>query len=243
MAASYRKGFNLMRSKRFVSILTILWMVSFVSLAFSGGAFGASVDSYTFQVNSSAGNVAFINESDDQVGLVDSDKKIMVQKVNENDDTENDNINDARYFYDLIPGETRVPLQHGSGNYEIVLLSHSSGNSYSVVDRINVEVELENKLLPFLNSTWPVYWDEDSKATELAAELVEGITEDSKKIETIYNYIVENIAYDYDKINNIDSFYVPDIDVVLESKTGICYDYSVLFAGMLRSVDIPTKLV
>lgn len=52
-----------------------------------------------------------------------------------------------------------------------------------------------------------------------------------------------HISYDSKKINTIDDSYVPELDKILATKQGICYDYSSLFAGILRSQGIPTKLV
>jgi len=37
--------------------------------------------------------------------------------------------------------------------------------------------------------------------------------------------------------------YLPDIEKTYLEETGICYDYAALFAAMLRSIGIPTKLV
>jgi len=68
------------------------------------------------------------------------------------------------------------------------------------------------------------------------------LTED-EIIDVLYSYVIENITYDYDKIKTLSYDYTPDIDQVLEDGTGICYDYSVLFASMLRSQNIPAKLV
>ena len=36
----------------------------------------------------------------------------------------------------------------------------------------------------------------------------------------IYRYVVENISYDYDKINNIPTTYVPDIDEIIRDGKG-----------------------
>jgi hypothetical protein len=35
----------------------------------------------------------------------------------------------------------------------------------------------------------------------------------------------------------------PDVDEILKSNKGICFDYASLMAAMLRSLDIPAKLV
>jgi transglutaminase-like putative cysteine protease len=37
--------------------------------------------------------------------------------------------------------------------------------------------------------------------------------------------------------------YTPDTDKALEMKKGICFDYAAVVATMLRSQNIPTKLV
>ena len=59
----------------------------------------------------------------------------------------------------------------------------------------------------------------------------------------IYEYIVSNFTYDYGKISTLDTTYVPNIDNIFSSGKGICYDFSSVFAAMLRSRGIPAKLV
>ena len=75
-----------------------------------------------------------------------------------------------------------------------------------------------------------------------AEELTKDLKTDKEKVVAIYNFVVNTFSYDYDKIKNIDTTYVPDIDKVYQSKEGICYDYSAVLAAMLRSQNIPTKL-
>ena len=45
------------------------------------------------------------------------------------------------------------------------------------------------------------------------------------------------------KAANVKSGYLPVLDDVLASKTGICFDYAALMTGMLRSQGVPCKLV
>ena len=63
------------------------------------------------------------------------------------------------------------------------------------------------------------------------------------KIE-ISNYLKRrcNIEYDYEKAVNVSTGYLPDIDVTLKTKKGICFDYAAMMTAMLRSQGIPTKL-
>ena len=59
----------------------------------------------------------------------------------------------------------------------------------------------------------------------------------------VYEYVIKNIAYDTAKASSVQSGYLPDVDAVLASKKGICFDYAALMTAMLRSQDVPTKLV
>ena len=54
---------------------------------------------------------------------------------------------------------------------------------------------------------------------------------------------MKNITYDKQLAANVKSGYLPVLDTVLTKKTGICFDYAALMAGMLRSQGIPCKLV
>jgi transglutaminase-like putative cysteine protease len=44
-------------------------------------------------------------------------------------------------------------------------------------------------------------------------------------------------------MSTISTSYIPDINETFKSGKGICYDFSSLFAAMLRSAGIPAKLV
>ena len=55
--------------------------------------------------------------------------------------------------------------------------------------------------------------------------------------------MVENLAYDKEKAATVQSGYLPVLDTVLAEKKGICFDYAALMVGMLRSQEVPCKLV
>ena len=76
-----------------------------------------------------------------------------------------------------------------------------------------------------------------------AKSLVSGAGSDAQKVSKIYSYIVNNISYDYDKMKNLPSGYLPNPDSTLASRKGICFDYAALMAAMLRSQGVPCKLV
>jgi transglutaminase-like putative cysteine protease len=66
---------------------------------------------------------------------------------------------------------------------------------------------------------------------------------DGEKAAAIYNYIVKNYKYDYSKANKIDSSYIPGLEAFYNNGEGVCYDFAASYAAMLRSVDIPAKLL
>lgn len=102
---------------------------------------------------------------------------------------------------------------------------------------------LKDELAPFLRPNQYVNYTEDSQAVALAAELTAGMTDNLEKVKTIYDYVVQNISYDRLLAAKVQSGYLPDIDQVLAKKKGICFDYAALMSAMLRSQEVPTKLV
>ena len=133
--------------------------------------------------------------------------------------------------YDLTKSNEEIPyaLTFGNGNYEVRLYENISGNQYSLVDsKKMISLKLE---------------DEKQRYIKLAKELTKDAKTDLEKVEIIYNYLTNNFTYDYTKIYKLDLSYKPELETLYDDKKGICYDYSAIFAGMLRSLGIPTKLV
>ncbi|MFY9568447.1 MAG: transglutaminase-like domain-containing protein [Acetivibrionales bacterium] len=135
------------------------------------------------------------------------------------------------------------PLQMGNGSYTISVLENVSGSKYRYISRQKIELKLENDNQVFLASVRNVNWNYEMEAIKKAEELTKGLKSDSEKIEKIYEYIVSNFTYDYGKISTLDTTYAPNIDNIFSSGKGICYDFSSVFAAMLRSRGIPAKLV
>lgn len=137
---------------------------------------------------------------------------------------------------------TGIPLSSGDGAYYIDIYENVEGEVYSSILNEEFEVTLENEFLPFLYSNQFVYFTEETKAIQKGAELAEGCTSELDVITAIYNYVVGNTEYDYDKAKNVTSPYYPDVDETMESHKGICFDYSALMCTMLRTQRIPSKL-
>jgi transglutaminase/protease-like cytokinesis protein 3 len=150
-----------------------------------------------------------------------------------------------KYTYDLnSKGEyDTYPLQMGDGKYKIRVFENISGNKYSIKQTVTISVKLKEEKAPFLVPNQLVNFTDTSETIKKAAELTEGKTDDFEKIDVIYDYIITNIKYDAEKAAAVKSGYLPSIDEILKSNKGICFDYASLMAAMLRSQDIPAKLV
>lgn len=162
------------------------------------------------------------------------DQKMNVQLTDENGTV---------YSYFISPGESAViPFSSGSGNYQICCYQQIDGTKYAALFANTLEVSLENEFLPFLYPNQYVNFSPESEASKLALSMVSEDTSDVDALQAIYDYITENLTYDYDLADTVESGYLPDVDATLESKKGICFDYAALTAAMLRSRDIPCKL-
>ncbi|WP_169089995.1 transglutaminase-like domain-containing protein [Paenibacillus sp. PL91] len=149
------------------------------------------------------------------------------------------------YTYNLISGKTAesFPLQLGNGAYTISLLENTAGNKYKLISKESVTLSLKDSKVVYLNSIQNIEWTSSSNAIIKAKELTKNKKTDAEKVKAVYDYIITNINYDNQLAANLSVDYLPNIDRTFKAKKDICYGYASLFAGMLRSLDIPTKLV
>lgn len=147
------------------------------------------------------------------------------------------------YSYFIAPGESAtVTFTEGSGDYTITGYQQVQGDQYAALYSETVTVQLENDFLPFLYPNQYVNFTPDSKASQLALSLIDEDTVDVDALQQIYDYVVSNLTYDYEKADTVTTGYLPDVDETLKTGTGICFDYAALTTAMLRSCDIPCKL-
>lgn len=146
--------------------------------------------------------------------------------------------------YDLSKNKLEsFTLGYTSGKYSVRILENVSGNSYRPVYTKEIDANLSNPNSVYLASTQTINWSNDMEPIKKAAELTKNLKTDAEKVEAIHSYIINSYTYDYNKAKTVQPGYVPDINSTFNSKNGICYDYSALFAAMLRSQGIPSKLV
>ena len=148
------------------------------------------------------------------------------------------------YTYVLSPGNYEtIPLTGANGDYQINILEHVSDDMYALVFSENVSVTLENDFSPYLYPNQYVWYTPESPTTDLGIVLSDESANDLDYLEKVYHYVITNISYDTNLAQNIPLNYIPDTDSVLEKKSGICFDYASLMCALLRSQNIPTKLV
>jgi hypothetical protein len=169
-----------------------------------------------------------------QVKLVNTGSKKM-KAIIEKDGT--------KYIYTLRARSSETfPLQMGSGAYAVSTLENVSGNQYKQLTKETVTMQNTNENIIYLNSIQMVDWNTTMKAIAKAQELTQGLTSEDEKFDVIYKYMTENFAYDFDKISNLPTDYIPDVEQIFAIKKGICYDYASVMGSMLRSVGISAKL-
>ena len=81
-------------------------------------------------------------------------------------------------------------------------------------------------------------WDTNTVA--LADEICVYCDTDEEKVKAIYEWMIHNFEYDYDYTPIVQYF---NVHKTIETRKGICYDFSHLFATLCRSQNIPCYVV
>lgn len=201
-------------------ILTLIIILMFVASATT--VFADTID---FEVNTADSTVEIKNVSTNY-----SSYKVIVDK------------DDEEYIYNLVDTTESFPLQMGSGKYTISLLGSNDGRRFRLISKETINVKLVENAV-FLSSNQTVNWNDKSETTAFAQKLTMNAKTDQEKFDAIYDYVINNISYDYALAKSLPKGYIPNADFTLADGTGICYDFAAITAAMLRSVDVPAKLI
>ena len=148
------------------------------------------------------------------------------------------------YNYDLPQGQWIVlPLSDGDGDYQAGIYRNIRGTEYAMVMMAEFSVALEDEFAPFLRPNQYVNYLEAPDTVAMGAALCAGQEEPLQKVAAVYDYVVKNLSYDEEKAATVQSGYLPHLDTILEIKKGICFDYASMMTAMLRSQQVPCKLV
>ncbi|WP_297717093.1 transglutaminase family protein [Intestinimonas sp.] len=151
----------------------------------------------------------------------------------------------ATYTYDLnnTGAVETFPLTEGDGTYTVKVFENTTGTKYAQAFSTSVTMTLRNDFLPFLYPNQYVNYTMDAQTVAVGAQLCTGKTDDLAKVTAVFDWVVDSFTYDYDKAATVQSGYLPVVDTVLAEKKGICFDYAAVMSAMLRSQNIPCKLV
>lgn len=146
------------------------------------------------------------------------------------------------YSYNMQGGYEVFPLTAGNGTYTIGIYENISGTKYSTALSCSIDVTITNEFGPYLYPNQYVNFTATSLPVDKAVELAYTANTDLEVVENVYNYMIRNWTYDYDKAANVQKGYLPVVDEVYKANTGICFDYASVMATMLRTQNIPTRL-
>ncbi len=154
-------------------------------------------------------------------------------------------LNDTVYTYTLVSNEyVIVPLQMGNGVYSVRLLKNKEGSTYVVSASTKIDIELVDETTAFLYPNQIVNYNKETQAIMKSFELTQEADSEIERVYEIYQYIIQNIDYDYDKAELAQTkFILPIIDETYLIEKGICFDYASLMSAMLRVQHIPTRVV
>lgn len=154
-------------------------------------------------------------------------------------------LGDTVYTYTLVSDEyVIVPLQMGNGVYSIRLLKNKDGSTYVVSASTKIDIELVDETTAYLYPNQIVNYNKETQAIMKSFELTQEADSEIERVYEIYQYIIKNIDYDYDKAELAQTkFILPIIDETYLIEKGICFDYASLMSAMLRVQHIPTRVV
>jgi hypothetical protein len=209
--------------KRLLSLL----IIAFLSILLSATVYAVEA---VINTSSAANGFVTVTLSD----FAGKSIRVQTQKGNE------------KYNYTLINAVTNIPLQMGTGEYQIAVLE-PVGDKAKVIASEKFSVASINELEMFKISNPQIDFASSTVAIPSYRTLTAGKASDPDKINAVYESIVTSFRYDDDLAAQITSgalrTYVPVIDTVYNAKRGICYGYSAVFGGALRSQGIATRMV
>lgn len=154
-------------------------------------------------------------------------------------------LEDHSYNYDIDGDNQYVffPLQMGNGMYKVRVLENAGGTNYTPLYQADIDVSMDDTNRVFIYPSQYVWYTNETSAVAKSYEICDGLKSDEEKVEAIYDWVVDNMTYDKELAKTVESGYLPDLEVTMKTKKGICFDYCALFSAMLRAQGIPTKLV
>lgn len=141
--------------------------------------------------------------------------------------------------------KARLALRDGAGIYDIQIFQNNKPERYTSYSHLkNTQIENKDERdMSFLLPSDEVQL-EDERIISLTKKVTSNAKDDVEAIKAIHDYIAKNVDYDYPSYND-GSFVKKKHDAlyVLENRVAVCEGYSNLFAAMVRSYGIRTKVI
>lgn len=166
----------------------------------------------------------------------------------------------------------RIPLIHGTGTYTLIITEMVNNSVARTVSTHSVQAGgtvqagtttqtaqpstdaaaqsgtsasgwVVDTSDSYLTAVSDINWSENLTSVKKARELCTTSMTEKEKAQAVYNHLVAMLTYNFDIVGKLPSGYTPNMDTTYSTKTGICYDFSSLYAGMMRSVGVKCKLV
>lgn len=131
-----------------------------------------------------------------------------------------------------------VWLRFGAGKYMVWV----GDNSKRFDGKIHFQV-LNTSRENYFNLSPSGFVNSDNTAIrKIAASLTNKNMNDMEKVKAIHNWVTANIAYD------TDAYFTGNLEIhtaldVINSKKGVCADYSFAFAALARAAGVQTKVI
>lgn len=149
----------------------------------------------------------------------------------------------GQYMLKQSSNYVAIPLTKGAATYCVrILQQNPATGGYVEANAITQYASIASQTEPYTYPNVYVYYTKTSTAVDLSYQLCAGKTGDDAKVKAMYDYIVNNISYDYDFAKTATAGYM-DAERCLRNGKGICGDYSVLFATMCRAQGIPCIVI
>ncbi|MGV8146824.1 MAG: transglutaminase domain-containing protein [Alkaliphilus sp.] len=131
-----------------------------------------------------------------------------------------------------------ITLRFGAGTYTVWVSNEARKFDGSIRFRVVNEIVEDTRY-----STASEYVDSDSEAIiELVNELISENMTEMEKLETIHEWVINNIDYNYEAFTNGD-FTMTTASQTLENGYGMCREYSFLMAALARAAGLNARVV
>ena len=147
--------------------------------------------------------------------------------------------------FENSPITIKAPLVYGNGQYTLTVNSYMKGITgafYTEKASLDINATNVNEQKAFTLSAGEVIFNSNMQFIKKANEIAATCSNDFEKVSKIYDWLTNYLNYGSKEYTALGS-YKCDIEKIYNNGSGVCYDFAVVLAAMLRSQGIPCKTV